>query len=173
MYKAKAFLTTNGSVDPLLTVATNVNSTYSEPHVRKSKRLPKTHLNTNAWRLIDSEFDSLNAIFSFTLEACCDLDGSNRHGSLPLYSKKDSFMSHYISRQSVYCNLPLSLAIKYVKHIRTCHSKSPMNTTVVIVFLYWPQFNATTTVFILLRQVQTIDTHYMTLPLPIQEITGR
>ena len=78
-----------GAVDPQLTVPTIVNSTNSEPHVRKSKRLPKTHLHTNACRLIDSEFDSLNALFSFTLEACCDPEGSNQHGSIPFYSEKD------------------------------------------------------------------------------------
>ena len=85
-----------GAVDPQLIVPTIVNSTNSEPLMRKSRRLPKTHLHTNPWRLIDSEFDySLNAIFSFTLEACCDPDGSIRHGSLlPFYYEKDSFLSH-------------------------------------------------------------------------------
>ncbi len=72
-----------GAVDPQVHVPTIVNLTNSEPLVRKSKRLAKTHLHTNAWRLIDSEFDSSNALFSFTLEACCDPEGSNRHGSLP------------------------------------------------------------------------------------------
>ncbi len=78
-----------GAVDSQVYVPTTVNSTNSEPHVRKSKRLPKIHLNTTAWRLIDSEFDSLNALFAFTLEVCCDPDGSNRHGALPFYSEKD------------------------------------------------------------------------------------
>ena len=110
-------------VDSQLTVPTVVNSTNSEPHVRKSKRIPKTHLHANAWRLIDSEFDSLNAIFTFTLEACCDLEGSNRHVSLPFYSEKDLFLSHDIAGQSVYCNPSWPLAIQCVERIRTCHAK--------------------------------------------------
>ena len=117
-----------GAVVPPLTVPTIVNSTNSKPYVRKSKRLPKTHLHTNACRLIDSEFDFLNAIFSLTLEALCDPKGSNRHGSLPFYSEKDSFRSHDIAGHSVYCNPPWSLAIQCVKHIHICHAKSPMNT---------------------------------------------
>ena len=70
--------------------------------MRKSKRRPKMHLHTNTWRLIDFKFDSLNAFFSFTLEAGCNLDGSNRHGSLPFYSEKYLFLSHNIAGQSVY-----------------------------------------------------------------------
>ena len=110
------------------TVSTLVNPTNSELPVKKSKRLPKTNLHTNAWRLIDSEFNSLNALFSFALEACCDPEGSNRHASLPFYSEKDSFLSRDIAGQSVYCNPPWSLAIQCVEHIRTCHAKSPLNT---------------------------------------------
>jgi hypothetical protein len=67
-----------GAVDPQVSIPTTVNSINSEPLVRNSKLHPKMHLHTNAWRLIDSEFDSLNALFSFTLEACCDLDGTRK-----------------------------------------------------------------------------------------------
>jgi hypothetical protein len=80
-----------GAWDPQVPVPTIVDSTNSEPPVRKSKFLPKTPLHTNAWRLIDSEFNTLNSLFSFTLEACCDLDGFNHHGSLPFYSEKILF----------------------------------------------------------------------------------
>ena len=85
------------AVDPQVYVPTTVNSINSETHVRKSKRRPNIHLHTNPWRLIDSEFDSLNTLFFFTLEACRDPDGTNRHGSLPYYSEKDSFLSHDIA----------------------------------------------------------------------------
>jgi hypothetical protein len=95
-----------GVVDPQVRVPSILNSTNFKPLVRKSKRLPKTHFHTNAWRLIDSEFDTLNALFSFILEACCDPNGSNRHGSLPIYFEKDSFLSHDIVGQSVYCSPP-------------------------------------------------------------------
>ena len=100
-----------GAEDSHVSVPTTLNSINSEPPKRKSKCLPKTYLHTNAWRLIDSEFDILNALFSFTAKAFCDPDGTNRHDSLPFYSEKDSFLSHDIAGQSVYCNPPWSLAI--------------------------------------------------------------
>jgi hypothetical protein len=155
-----------GAVDPQVPVPTTINSINSEPHVRKSKRRPKIHLHTNAWRLIDSEFDFFNALFSFTLEAYCAPDGTNRHGSLPFYSEKDSFLSHDIAGQSVYCNPPWSLAVQCVEHIRTCHAKSPLNTKALIVLRILPQFNATTTGLRLLRQVP-IDTLVFTKPSPL------
>jgi len=136
--------------------------------VRKSKRLPNTYLRTNAWRLLDSEFDSLNILFSFTLEACCDLDGFNRHGLLPFYSEKDSFLSHDIAGQFVYCNPHWSLAVRCVEHIRTCHAKSSINTKVVIVLLYWPQFNEATTGLRLLSQILT-DTLVFTKSSPLKK----
>jgi hypothetical protein len=134
--------------------------------VRKSKRRPKMHLHTNTWRLIDFKFDSLNAFFSFTLEAGCNLDGSNRHGSLPFYSEKDSFLPTAIAGQYVYCNPPWSLAVQCIEHIRTCHAKAPMNTKVVIVLLDWQQFNAATTGLKLLRRIQT-DIPMFTKPSPL------
>ena len=155
-----------GTVDPQVPVPTTVNSINSKPLLRKSKRLSKTHLHTNAWRLFDSEFDSLNALFSFTLEACCDPEGTNRHGSLPFYSEKNSFLSHDIAGQSVYCNPPWSLAVQCVEHIRNCHAKSPLNTKALIVLPNWPQFNATTTGLRSLRQVP-INTPVFTKPSPL------
>jgi hypothetical protein len=133
-----------GAANSQVFVPTTVNSTNSEPPVRKSKRLPKTNLHANAWRLIDFDFDTLNAVFSFTVEACCDPDGSNRHGSQPFYSEKELFLSHDIAGQSVYRNPPWSSTVQCVEHIRTCHAKSPKNTKAVIILTNWPQLNATT-----------------------------
>jgi hypothetical protein len=155
-----------GAADPQVSVPTTINSVNSKPSVRKSKRRPKMHFHTNAWRLIDSEFDSLNALLSFTLEACCDLDGTNRHGSLPSYSEKDSLLSHAIAGQYVYCNPPWSLAVQCIEHIRTCHSKSPLDTKALIVLPNWPQINAATTGLRLLRQIP-IDTPDFTKPSPL------
>ena len=159
-----------GAVDPQVSFPTTIKLINSNPIVHKSKRLPKTHLQTNAWRLIDSEFDILNALFSFTVEACCDHDGTNRHGSLPFYSEKDSFLSRGIAGQSVYCNPPSSLAVQCGEHIRTCHAESPMNTKVVIILPNWPQFNATTIGLRLLRQVP-IDTPVFTKASPLGKNT--
>ncbi len=75
----------------------------------------------------------MNVLFSFPLEACCDPEGTNRHGSLPFYSEKDSFLSHDIAGQSVYCNPPWSLAVQCVDHIRTYHAKSPLDTKALLI----------------------------------------
>ena len=122
-----------GAEDSQVLVPIIMNSTNSKPLVQRLKHLPKTNLHTNAWRLIDSEFDSSNALFSLTIEACWDLDGFNRHGLLPLYFEKYCFVTRDITRQFVYCNPPWSLAIHCVEHIRTCHATSLMNTKVDIV----------------------------------------
>ena len=79
-----------------------INSTNSNPYVQRPKRLQKTNLHTNAWRIVDSEFHCLSALFSFTLEACCDPNGLNKHGLLPYYSEKDSFLTHVIAGKYVY-----------------------------------------------------------------------
>ena len=97
-----------GAVDSQVSIPTIVKSINSKTLLQKSKHLPKTHLHTNAWRLIDSEFDSLNALLCFTLEAYCDPDGTNRHGSLPFYFEKDSCRSHDIAGKFVFCNPPWS-----------------------------------------------------------------
>ena len=99
---------------------------------KRPKRASKTNLLSNAWRLIDSEFDKLNVLFSFSIEACCDPEGKNRHGMLPFFSEKDSFLSHDVMGQSVFCNPPWSLAVQCVEHLRKCHAKSPSNTKAVI-----------------------------------------
>ena len=108
----------------------------------------------------------MNALLTFTLEACCDPDGSNRHGLPPFYSEKDSFLSHDIVGQFVYCNPPWSLPLQCVEHICTCHDKSPMNTKAVIVLPDWPQVNATAIGLRLLRQVPT-NTPVFTKPSPL------
>jgi hypothetical protein len=156
-----------GAMDIQVPVPPIVNSTNSESLVRSHMRLPKINLHTNAWRLVESEFHSLNALFSFTLEACCDPDGSNRHGLLPFNSGKDSFLTHDIAEQYVYCNPPWSLAVQSVEHIRTCHAKSPLNTKYVVILLPdWPRLNATTNGLRLLRQdLANISSFTKTSPL--------
>ena len=83
-----------------------VNSTKCEPNAQRPKCLLKTNLHTNIWRLVDSEFHSLNVLCSSNLEAWCDLERLNKHGLLLFYSEKDSFLTLDISGQFVHCNLP-------------------------------------------------------------------
>ena len=116
-----------------VSVPTHVNLQPLKVSSKRAKRTLKTNLTSNAWRLIDSEYDKLNVLFSFSLEACCDPKGENRHGMLPFYSEEDSFLLHEVVGQSVFCNPPWSLVVQCVDHLRKCHAKSPSNTKVVIV----------------------------------------
>ena len=99
---------------------------------------------TDGWRLSDTEFDESNTIYNFTLEGCCDPLGLNGHRNLPFYSKQNSLSDHDVSKQSIYCKSPWSLAIKCVEHLRACHSKSPLGTKAPIILPEWPKFKALT-----------------------------
>ena len=90
-----------GATDSQVHVPSIVNIASSKLIVQHPKRLQKTNLHTNAWRLTDYEFHTLSSLFSFTLEACCDPDGINRHGLLPYYFERDYFLIHDIVGQSV------------------------------------------------------------------------
>jgi hypothetical protein len=135
-------------------------------YIKRPKRASKTRLLSNSWRLIDSEFDKLNLLFSFSIEACCDREGENMHGILPFYSEKDSFLAHEMVQQSVFCNPPWSLVVQCVEHLRKCHAKSPTNTYAVIVLPEWPQFKYVTTNLKFLEQIP-IDTPVFTKPSPL------
>ena len=78
--------------------------------VRKRNLTLKKNLPTDGWRLVDAEFDKLHALFNFTLEACCDPLGLNGHHNLPYCSQNDSFLLKDVSKESVFCNPPWSLA---------------------------------------------------------------
>jgi hypothetical protein len=98
----------------------------------------------NGWRLNDKEFDELHSIYKFAVEACCDSLGLNGRKGLPFYSKENSLLSHDITGQLAHCNPPWSLTIECVEHVRTCHSRSPLETRAVIVLRDWPKFKALT-----------------------------
>jgi len=86
--------------------------------IKRSKRASKTNLLSDVCRLIYSIFDKLNVLFPFSLVACCDPEGKIKHGMLPFYSEKNSFLSHEVARQSVFCNPPWSLDVQCVQHLR-------------------------------------------------------
>jgi len=94
----------------------------------------------DGWRLNDKEFDDIYRTYSFTLEGSCDSLGLNGHQNLSFYSEQNSLLDHDVSGQSIHCNPPWSLAIKCVEHLRSCHSKSPLDTKSVIVLPLWPKF---------------------------------
>ncbi len=88
----------------------NVESRVKQIVKRKlashSKRPP-----TNGWRLNDTEFNQLHNLYKFTVEVFCDDFGLKGHGNSPFYSEQNYLLDHDVSRQSIYCNPPRSLAI--------------------------------------------------------------
>ena len=109
------------------------------------KKRKKKDAIPSAWRLIDSAFDELHSEFHFTLEACCDDDGLNRHHELAYCSSKDSFLDKNVTGQSVFINPPWKLAKECVEHMHTCHAKDPLNTKAVVVLPDWHTFKDCTT----------------------------
>ena len=156
-----------GTVEHNVTVPTLVKpQSVINCSSKRLKRASKTNLLSNAWRLIDSEFDKLYVLFSFSIEACYDSEGRNKHGMLPFNSENDSFLSHEVVGQSVLCNPPWSLVLQRVEHLRKCHAKSPTHTKAVILLPEWPQFKSVTTGLTLLEQIP-IGTPVFTKPSPL------
>jgi hypothetical protein len=87
----------NATIPTLVKPQSVINGSSKRPN-----RASKTNLLSNAWRRIYSEFDKLNVLFSFSIEACCDPEGEKRHGMLSFYSERDSFLSHVVVEQSVF-----------------------------------------------------------------------
>ena len=114
----------------------------------RSKRPP-----TDGWRLTEKEFDELHGIHKFTVEGCCDSLGLNGHKGLPVYSKENSLFDHDVTGQLVYYNSPWSLAKQCVKHLRACHSRSPLETRAVVVLPDWPKFKTLTKELKLIKQL--------------------
>jgi hypothetical protein len=104
-----------GIIDNDVIVSPCVKPHYSiTSNIKGPKCASNTKLYSNAWRLIDSEFDKLNALFSFTLEECCDPERKNKHGLLPFYFENNSLLSHEVIGQYVFCSPPWSLVVQCV-----------------------------------------------------------
>jgi len=125
-----------GTVDINVKVPSSIKPHPSvKSYIKRFKRAANTNLYSNAWKLIYSEIEKLNVLFSFSLEACCDPKGKNKYGPLPFYSQNDSFLPYEVVGRSVFCNPPFSLAIQCVEYLRMCHSKAPTDTKAVTVYL--------------------------------------
>ena len=70
-----------------------------------------------------------------------------------MYSDNNSLLDHDVSKQSIYCKSPWSLVIKCVGHLRACHSKSQLDTKVVIVLPDWTKSKAITKELKLIKQL--------------------
>jgi len=120
-------------------VESRVKRNIKRTFLSRSKRPP-----SDGWKLNDKKFDEHHSIFKFTVEECCDFLGLNVHKWLPVYSKENSLLDHNETGQSVYCNPPWSLVVQCVEHLRACHSKSPLDTKVIVVLPDWPKFKTIT-----------------------------
>ena len=121
--------------------------------IKRPKRTSKTHLLSNAWKLIDSEFDKLNFLFSFSIETYCDLEGKKAWDVTFYYERLDSFLSQKVVGLYVVCNPPWLLVVQCVEHLRKCHAKSPTNTKAVNVLPEWLQYKSVVTCLKLLEQI--------------------
>ena len=118
------------------------------------KRRKKNEEVPVAWRLADSYYDELNSECNFTVEACCDQQGMNRHNaSLLYYSSENSFLDSDVTGESVFINPPWKLAKECITHIRDCHSKNPKGTKAVIVLPDWYTFKESTKDLRLIRTI--------------------
>jgi hypothetical protein len=72
------------------------------------------------WKLFDSFFEPLHALFDFTLEGCADDEGLNSHGDLPQCSPSNSILERDLSKERVFINPPWELAEQIGQHFESC-----------------------------------------------------
>jgi len=114
----------------------------------RSKRLP-----TDGWKLNDRKFNELHKLYKFTMEGCGNLWVCTVTRVSFLILTKFFIRSYDVSHQSIYYNPPWSLVIQCVEHLRACHSRTPLDTRVVILLLDWPKFKALTKELKLIQQL--------------------
>jgi hypothetical protein len=94
----------------------------------------------NQDRMFDpAEFSKLQRMVGvqFTLDACCNSDGSNAHVPACFKSPEDSFLDYDCSGHSVWLNPPFADITPFLRHYSECKAKSPHNTSAVIVLPRW------------------------------------
>jgi len=94
----------------------------------------------NQDRMLDkAEFNSLQRMVGlrFTLDACCNPDGSNALVPEHFKSAEDSFLEYDCSGQHVWMNPPYADITPFVKHYVECKAKAPHKTSAVIVLPKW------------------------------------
>ena len=86
-----------------------------------------------------AEFSKLQRMIGlrFTLDACCNPDGSNALVPDLYKSAEDSFLEYDCSGHNVWLNPPYADIAPFVKHYVQCKAKAPHNTSAVIVLPKW------------------------------------
>jgi len=89
--------------------------------------------------LLASEFSKIQKMIGlrFTLDACCNPDGSNALVPELYKSAEDSFLEYDCSGHHVWLNPPYADITPFVKHYVQCKAKSPHNTSAVIILPKW------------------------------------
>ena len=88
--------------------------------------------------LLMSEFEALQSRIGcvFTLDACCNNDGS--HALLDKYCSVDkSFFEYNCAGETVWLNPPFAEAGKFLKHYLYCKKQQPHTTSAVILLPKW------------------------------------
>ena len=94
---------------------------------------------TSDRNILRSEFEALQSAIgrAFTLDACCNEDGSNSLVSGAFCSPAKSFLEFDCAGQTVWLNPPFDRADDFLQWYNHCKAKSPHNTSAVILLPKW------------------------------------
>ena len=86
-----------------------------------------------------AEFSKLQRMIGlkFTLDACCNPDGSNSLVPECFKSKHDSFLDYDCTGHTVWLNPPYADISPFLRHYSERKAKSPHNTSAVVVLPKW------------------------------------
>lgn len=89
--------------------------------------------------LLPTEFNNIQKMIGlrFTMDACCNPDGSNALVPECFKSAQDSFLEFDCTGQHVWINPPYADITPFVRHYVQCKAKSPHNTSAVIILPKW------------------------------------
>jgi hypothetical protein len=88
--------------------------------------------------ILRTEFEALQSRIGcvFTLDACCNVDGSNalvaKHCSVD-----KSFLDFDCAGETIWLNPPFAEAGKFIRHYQTCKLQAPHTTSAVILLPKW------------------------------------
>ena len=93
-------------------------------------------------RLLKAVADQLSEMVphSFTLEGCCNAEGTNRvFSQLDYCSPNKSFLDRDVAGQHIYLHPPFKAPYAFLKHVNECYEKAPTATSCVALIPRWTQ----------------------------------
>jgi 16S rRNA G966 N2-methylase RsmD len=125
-------------------LANNSNPKPRTPHCHKRRVHTQPDSAKSKWDTQDrmfeqAEFSKLQRMIGlkFTMDACCNEDGSNALVPECFKSSKDSFLDYDCKGHTVWLNPPYADITPFLKHYSECKARSPHNTSAVIVLPKW------------------------------------